>query len=394
MRSAQAAGRGARRKTDLTDLASDGESGVREFPGSGTDSVHVQRAPELPNMPTEPGAELNLLFDWHPERTRRQVVRDGLGSLIIHAGLIGLAFLLAWLPTSPPTPAQPDETEKQQVTRLVAPPLRLTQKTPALSEPAKEVTADDLLAKSRRTSLPSPPRPKFIPPPASRAPKPQPAAPPVAAPPQIQAMNKAPQLAPPGPNTPIPPPRIQQQEEPKLALQQPGGTGEPGKHIDFGRMPIHRMSVDEAVQSAVEQGPAGMQVSDPDDLTPMKPDVFGRVPSATHNSGRIELLSDPHGVDFKPYLTRVLLSVKKNWLAVLPESAHLGRRGLVVVQFIISRDGTVPKLVISMPSGTDAFDRAAVAGISASNPFPQLPADFPGNDIRLQLSFTYNTPRR
>ncbi len=361
---------------------------------SGTDSVHVECAPELPNMPSEPGDELNLLYDWHPERTRAQIIRDGLGSLIVHAVLIGLVFLLAWLPTSPPAAPQPDETETRQVTRLVVPPLRLTQKTPALREPAKEVSAEDLLAKSRRAALPSPPRPKFVPPPPSRAPVPQPAAPPVAAPPQIQAMNKPPQPAPPGANTPAPPPRIQQREEPQLALQKPGATAESGKHIDFGRMPTHRMSVDEAVQSAVQQGPGGIQVSDPDDLTPVKPDVFGRVPSATHNSGRIEMLSDPHGVDFKPYLTRVLLSVKKNWLAVLPESAHLGRRGLVVIQFIISRDGTVPKLVISSPSGTEAFDRAAVAGISASNPFPQLPADFPGDDIRLQLSFTYNTPRR
>jgi TonB family protein len=346
-------------------------------------------------MPDEPGADLNLLLEW-PDRSSRRLLRDGLGSLAVHAVLISLAFLLAWLPTSPPAAPREDETETRQAIRLVAPPLRLTQKTPTLREPAKEVSADDLLAEKRRPSLPAPPRPRFVPPPPEHAPSPRITPPPVATPPRIEALNKVPQIAPPGVTTQAPAPRIQQQEEPKLALQTPGApaAGGPEKHIDFGRMPFHRMSVDEAVRSAVEEGPGGLQVGDPDDLTPIKPDVYGRMPSQTHNSGRVELLSDPHGIDFKPYLTRVLLSVKKNWQAIMPESARLGRRGIVVVQFIISRDGEVPKLVISMPSGTDAFDRAAVAGISASNPFPPLPADYPGNDIRLQLSFSYNIPRR
>jgi TonB family protein len=62
----------------------------------------------------------------------------------------------------------------------------------------------------------------------------------------------------------------------------------------------------------------------------------------------------------------------------------------VVVQFAISKDGSVPKLIIATPSGAEALDRAAVAGISASNPFPPLPAEFRGNVIRLQLNFLYN----
>ena len=96
------------------------------------------------------------------------------------------------------------------------------------------------------------------------------------------------------------------------------------------------------------------------------------------------------GVDFKPYLIRVLSAVKRNWMAVVPESARLGRRGKVVIQFVISKDGSVPKLVIATPSGAEALDRAAVAGISASNPFPPLPSEFRGAVIRLQLNFLYN----
>jgi TonB family protein len=95
-------------------------------------------------------------------------------------------------------------------------------------------------------------------------------------------------------------------------------------------------------------------------------------------------------MDFRPYLVQVLASVKRNWQAVMPESARLGRRGRVAVQFIIDKGGRVPKLVIAVPSGAEALDRAAVAGISASNPFPPLPAEYRGNQLRLQLNFSYN----
>jgi TonB family protein len=106
----------------------------------------------------------------------------------------------------------------------------------------------------------------------------------------------------------------------------------------------------------------------------------------------LQLLSDPQNVDFKPYLQQVLAVVKRNWLSVIPESARLGRRGLVLLQFSIDRRGLVPKVVIASPSGVEAFDRAAVAGLSMSNPLPPLPADYKGDQVRLQMAFSYNVP--
>jgi TonB family protein len=58
------------------------------------------------------------------------------------------------------------------------------------------------------------------------------------------------------------------------------------------------------------------------------------------------------------------------------------------------RDGAVSKLVIATSSGTQPLDRAAVAGISASNPFPPLPSEYKGADVRLQFSFLYNIKTR
>ncbi len=118
----------------------------------------------------------------------------------------------------------------------------------------------------------------------------------------------------------------------------------------------------------------------------------GILPPGPSSSGSlVELLSDPRGVDFRPYLTQILASIRRNWFAVIPESARLGMsRGRTLIQFSVARNGSVPKLVIAKASGTPPLDRAAVAGISASNPFPPLPREYLGGDIRLQFTFLYN----
>src|SRR5260370_35517282 len=96
-------------------------------------------------------------------------------------------------------------------------------------------------------------------------------------------------------------------------------------------------------------------------------------PSPGKIGSDLELLSDPQGVALRPYMLKVLSAVRRHWFAIMPESAKLGSRGKGALQFSIDRQGAVPKLVIVMPSGVQAPDRAAVAGVSASNPFPPLP---------------------
>ncbi|MBZ5584982.1 MAG: energy transducer TonB [Acidobacteriia bacterium] len=107
----------------------------------------------------------------------------------------------------------------------------------------------------------------------------------------------------------------------------------------------------------------------------------------------MQLLSDPLGVDFRPYLTQVLAAVKRNWMLIWPDSARMGRSGKVAIQFSIDRKGTVPKLVIASSSGVDSLDRAAIAAISQTVPFPPLPTPFRGDLIKLQLNFAYNIPK-
>ena len=102
------------------------------------------------------------------------------------------------------------------------------------------------------------------------------------------------------------------------------------------------------------------------------------------------ILSDTLGVDFGPYLARIVYIVRRNWYSVIPESARLGQKGRVGIVFEILKDGSVPQLRLVASSGADPLDRAALAGIHASIPFPPLPEEFTGNHLVLQFIFLYN----
>ena len=105
-----------------------------------------------------------------------------------------------------------------------------------------------------------------------------------------------------------------------------------------------------------------------------------------------QILSDTMGVDFQPYLLRIYLLVRRNWYSVIPEIARLGKQGRVALEFSIQRNGAVPDLILRVGSGTVSLDSAALASIRLSTPFPALPAEFPGSDIRLRFIYLYNIP--
>ncbi len=127
-----------------------------------------------------------------------------------------------------------------------------------------------------------------------------------------------------------------------------------------------------------------------------QPNIAGpnQTPSPCQTCSTLQLLSNPQDVDFQPYLLQVLRVVKQNWLTVIPAEAHQGRRGNVTVRFVIDKKGVISNLIITGPSGTGAFDLAAATGLSMSNShFPPLPSGYKGDEIRLQMTFAYNSPR-
>ena len=310
-------------------------------------------------------------------------------------------LISAFLAAAPSLTSLPEATSdpfirREHATPLIAPPQQLTQRDPNRGPLSREFNVDSI--RPRADSEPRVPSPGAAPSPARSfklpaAPRPSVPSPGITEAPPID-LARGTQAPPPGlgmPTPSLPPPRIETQERPKLALESPGTSQGVPSQRGVVAIPRPQLGVTEAIRQAARAG-GTVVVGDDDGFSSPS---GGLRPSP--NSGRVgsnlELLSDPEGVDFRPYLLRVLSAVRRNWYAVIPESARFGRQGRVVVQFAIGRDGAVQKIVFALQSGTDALDRAAIAGVSASVPFPPLPADFKGGQIRLQMTFLYNIPR-
>src|SRR5271169_4630204 len=75
--------------------------------------------------------------------------------------------------------------------------------------------------------------------------------------------------------------------------------------------------------------------------------------------GNVEVLSDTQGVNFGPYLSEVVKSVRMNWYKLLPEEARppVLKQGKVSIELAILPAGTVRNMVIVSPSGDVWLDR-------------------------------------
>ena len=74
--------------------------------------------------------------------------------------------------------------------------------------------------------------------------------------------------------------------------------------------------------------------------------------------GNLEVLSDTQGVDFGPYLQRILQEVREHWYQAIPESAEM-KKGKLSIEFAITKDGQVAGMKLVASSSDTALDRAA-----------------------------------
>jgi TonB family protein len=108
----------------------------------------------------------------------------------------------------------------------------------------------------------------------------------------------------------------------------------------------------------------------------------------------VSILSDTEDVDFTPYVSRLLTTIRHNWeLAdAYPESAGTGKLKVVFITFHIAPDGSIwaSDPVLERTSGVRAFDNAAMVAIRTSSPFEALPPEFHGPHLELRIAFMYN----
>ena len=245
------------------------------------------------------------------------------------------------LPATPPAPRSPQMRIDPKILRQMAPPV-VPQPLPGPKEPERVVR-----------DTPTDPAPEL----------------PAAPKPQLQQQTQAPI------ETPKPQPQTEAQN--RLILPR---TSSPGRTLEQS-----------AQQSRQSGGSGGLEQFG--GQIPGSPN-YGGGGGEGYLSGAVQMLTPTEGVDFNDYLARVVDSVKRNWYSVMPESARLGDKGRVVLQFRIMSTGAVPdgepQQVSS--SGKEPLDRAAYSSIRSSSPFEPLPPAFSGPFIELRFIFLYNLP--
>jgi TonB family protein len=119
---------------------------------------------------------------------------------------------------------------------------------------------------------------------------------------------------------------------------------------------------------------------------------LGTGSKATAAFGPVEVLTDTKGVDFGPYLQRVIHDVNVVWYNHIPESARapVMKKGKVTIEFAVLKNGTVAGMKLVSTSGDVALDRGAWTGIAESSPFPPLPSEFGGPYLGVRFTFYYN----
>ncbi len=252
--------------------------------------------------------------------------------------------------------------KEKQVTVLDLPPDALKQLKPEKPAPLSDKNRQQQAAKPvpERKDLEAmrragPPAPKPAPKPLPQAPTPAPQ------PPQMARQQPAPPRPQPAP--PVPTGQNTQLDAPKPQPTKPNFATGPQTPAE---------AVQQAARAARSAG---------GDMGANAPSQHGG------NKGAVDVLSDTLGVDFGPYIQRVIYATKRSWYPIIPEVAQppISKQGRVLIRFKILPDGSVKEMHLEGPSGDVSLDRAAWGGITGASPFPTLPKQFKGTIKELRL---------
>lgn len=307
--------------------------------------------------------DANLLIEPEEKTNAKSELIRVSGSIIFHVALI---LFLIFAPKLIPQPTEEEIARNKLPTDWIYSP-------PAIAEPPKPTPKVEVSPKTLNKVAPPIEKP-----PAPAPPVPEKPAPELPEAPQPRA-SVTPAPAQPQPSIPQPPapshlePVLPAQPNNRLNLGLPRST--PGKLLE------------DQMQSAAHEGRGQAPLYVPGG----PPAAGGRGVGMGYG---VDILSDTQGVDFTNYINRLLAALKRNWEAVMPESARMGDRGVVFTTFQINPNGSVPSPdpMLERTSGKEPLDNAAMAAIHASNPFEPLPPQFHGPYLKLRIVFIYNIP--
>lgn len=119
---------------------------------------------------------------------------------------------------------------------------------------------------------------------------------------------------------------------------------------------------------------------------------YDRGPASPLKMGGAEILSDTQGVNFNPYLQRILSDIKRNWLPLIPEEAQppLSKQGETFIRFTILPDGNIGGMHLEGSTHDDAINHSCWSAITSEGQFPPLPTQFHGPNLELRIHFLVN----
>lgn len=305
---------------------------------------------------------IHLLDSIEDERARSRFRESIYISLFIW---IAIAWLVLYGPRylwHAPKLVTPFEVLKQrELTQLNMPSLHAP--PPSVPRPAPKV--DNRTLEHLRSMEPPPPRT-----PPTEAPK-------IAQPPAPTITNNAPPVPAPAlplPNAPQPTPRA----TPPVVAEAP--TPQPSTKPNFNTGNNAESAIEDARRYAARHpSGGGYGARSGNGSSPL-------------NFGGVEVLSDTQGVDFNPYIRRIIADIYRNWLPLIPEECKppLSKEGETMIRFTILPDGRIGGMSLDGSTHDDAINRAAWGSITSEGQFPPLPSQFHGPNLELRFIFQIN----
>ncbi len=212
---------------------------------------------------------------------------------------------------------------------------------------------------------------------------------------QLQAMRRA---GAPGASapTPQPPPPPQQQQPTPQQQQQPAPPPLPQQPTQQAAIDAPRpaptkpnfgnqhQTAGDAIRQAAQQAAQNRGQGG---------DYGANIPVAHQGAQTgVDVLSDTMGVNFDPYLKKIIREIYNTWLPLIPEEARppLNKQGVTEIRFTILPDGHIGAMHLDGSSHDDAINRAAWGSITGVGQFPPLPSEFHGPNLELRIHYLVN----
>ncbi len=106
----------------------------------------------------------------------------------------------------------------------------------------------------------------------------------------------------------------------------------------------------------------------------------------------VDILSDTRGVDFKPYVKRILRQVYQTWIPLIPPDSRPPKNapGSTAIRFAIDPAGKLISMHLDDSSHNDGLNRAAWGSITGVGQFPPLPKEFSGPNLEIRVRYYVN----